>query len=130
MRTVCRESHRAVRLFPSLHLFPRLADLVRSWLLDCVLYRDGAAPGLLLAAEHAHDAAERIARGLVGAEGDRREWVLPILRPHDPMGTTAEVDLDTTHAVHSTDERRCQVTHVVCGAGWELSVRGVWGSCG
>jgi type III restriction enzyme len=100
-------------------LFPRLAELVGSWLRDCVDYRDGAAPGLLLAAGHAHDAAERIARGLVWADGDRQEWVLPILRPHDPVGTTAHVDFDTVKDAHPTDPRRCHVTHVAGATGWE-----------
>jgi type III restriction enzyme len=102
-------------------LFPRLVDAARSWLRDCVAYRDGASPGLLLAAGHAHHAAERIARGLARAEGDREEWVLPILRPHDPTGTTADVDFDTLKEVHPTDRRRCHVTHVACGADWERS---------
>jgi type III restriction enzyme len=100
-------------------LFPQLLAAVRWWLRDCVVYGDGAVPGLLLTGGHADRAAERIAGGLLLADDDRRERVLPILRPHDPMGTTAEVDFDTPHAVHPTDERRCQVTHVVCGAGWE-----------
>jgi type III restriction enzyme len=104
-------------------LFPRLVDAIRSWLRDCVDYRDGAAPGLLLADGHAHRAAERIARGLVGAEGDRQGWVLPVLRPHDPTGTTADVDFDTVKDVHPTDGRRCHVTHVVGGHGRERTAR-------
>jgi len=100
-------------------LFPQLVDVVRSWLRDCVVYHDGGFPGLLLTAENAHHAAERISRGLLRVEGDREERVLPILRPYDPTGTTAEVDFDTLEAVHPTDERRCHVTHVVCGSGWE-----------
>jgi type III restriction enzyme len=104
-------------------LFPRLVDAVRSWLRDCVDYRDGACPGLLLADGHADRAAERIARGLAGAEGDRREWVLPILRPHDPTGTSADVDFDTVKDAHPTDERRCHVTHVVGGNRQERTAR-------
>jgi type III restriction enzyme len=100
-------------------LFPQLVGVVRAWLRDCVAYHGGAFPGLLLDAEHAHRAAERISRGLLGAEGDRQEWVLPILRPHDPTGTTADVDFDTLRAVHPTDRRRCHVTHVVGDRGWE-----------
>ncbi len=100
-------------------LFPQLVDIVRSWLRDCVVYHDGAFPGLLLSAEHAHHAAERIAHGFFRVEDDREELVLPILRSYDPTGSTAEVDFDTLGAVHPTDERRCHVTHVVCGAGWE-----------
>jgi type III restriction enzyme len=100
-------------------LFPPLVGVVRSWLRDYVVYHDGAFPGLLLRAEHAHHATERIANGLVRVEDDREEQVLPILRPYDPTGSTAEVDFDTLGAVHPTDERRCHVTHVVCGTGWE-----------
>jgi type III restriction enzyme len=99
-------------------LFPQLVDIVRSWLRDCVAYHDGAFPGLLLAAGHADRAADRLVSGLAGVGDDRVERVLPILRPHDPTGSTADVDFDTLRAVHPTGERS-HLTHVVCAVGWE-----------
>ena len=48
--------------------------------------------------------------------------MLPILRPYDPVGSTAQVAFDTTKDTYPTDEARCHVTHVVCDSGWEEHV--------
>ncbi len=100
-------------------LFPQLVDIAKSWLRCCVVYHDDTFPGLLLIAENAHHAAEKISHGFLQIQDDREERVLPILRPYDPTGTTGEVDFDTIKDVYPTDEQLCHVTHVVCDTGWE-----------
>jgi type III restriction enzyme len=99
--------------------FPQLVDIAKSWLRETVIYHDDTFPGLLLIAENAHRAAEKIWHGFFQIQDDRDERILPILRPYDPTGTTNDIDFDTTKPTYTTAEERCHVTHVVCDSGWE-----------
>jgi type III restriction enzyme len=103
-------------------LFPQLVDIARLWLRECVVYHDDTFPGLLLITENAYHGAEKIWHGFQWYTDNREELLLPILRPYDPIGTTADVDFDTIKDVHLTDEKRCHVSHVVCDTGWERTV--------
>jgi type III restriction enzyme len=103
-------------------LFPQLVEIAKAWLHECVEYHDDTFPGLLLIAENAHHGAEKIWHGFQWYSDDREELLLPILRPYDPVGTTADVDFDTIKRVYPTDERRCHVSDVVCDTGWEATV--------
>ena len=103
-------------------LFPQVVQIARAWIQEAVTYKDDTFPGLLLLTETLHRAAEKLHQGLVHYQGAREEHVLPILRPYDPVGSTAQVSFDTTKHVYSTDETRCHVTHVVCDSGWEEHV--------
>ena len=103
-------------------LFPQLVDLAKAWLRESVVYHDDTFPGLLLITETAHRAAEKLWHGFFHLQDNREARMLPILRPYDPVGTTAGVDFDTTKPTFRTDEERCHVTHVVCDSGWEDSV--------
>jgi len=99
--------------------FPEILSITRRWLDECVRCKDNAFPQLLLLIEYAHDASDRIYRGIVrGAPGEKR--LLPILRTYEPVGSTRYVDFDTTRPVYVTDERFCHVSHVVADTeSWE-----------
>jgi type III restriction enzyme len=74
---------------------------------------------MLLMAELAHDAADRIYRAIVAATPDLKR-LLPILRSYDAIGSTRYVDFDTTRPVYRSDPAKCQVNYVVADTGtWE-----------
>ena len=102
-------------------LFPQLVRISRRWLSECVTCKDNAFPQLLLLIEFAHDASDRIYKGIVkSTEGDKT--LLPTLRPYDPTGSTRYVDFDTTKATYATRPDRCHVSHVVLDSNWEAKM--------
>lgn len=100
-------------------LFPRLLEITRQWLEQCVKCKDNTFPQLLLLLEYAHDAADRIYRSVVqGTEGAKT--LLPILQPYDTIGSTCHVDFDTIRPVWNTRADKCHVSHVVADTNsWE-----------
>jgi len=100
-------------------LFPQLLDISRRWMADCVDCLDEAFPQLLLLAERAQDAADRIYRAIVDdTQGERT--VLPILHPYHSEGTTRFVAFDTSRPVYATRADRCHLNYVVADTGtWE-----------
>jgi len=100
-------------------VFPQLLDISRRWLDSCVTLKDNAFPQLLLLHEKAYDAADRIYRSIVAADGGER-MLKPIVRPYDPVGSTRYVDFDTTKPTYRTRADRCHVSHVVADTdSWE-----------
>lgn len=100
-------------------LFPQLLRIVRRWRQECLVCKDNTFPQMLLMAELAHDAADRIYRAIVASMPDLKT-LLPILRPYDPLGSTRYVDFDTTRPTWKTNARKCHVSHVVADTGtWE-----------
>ena len=100
-------------------LFPQVLSITKRWIDTCVVCHDRTFPQLLLFAEEAHDAADRIYRSIVrGTEGEKR--LLPILRPYDPVGSTRYVDFDTTKGVLPTG--KSHVNYVVLDSGWEAKL--------
>jgi type III restriction enzyme len=100
-------------------LFPQVLDIARRWLAECVVLKDNTFPQLLLLAEKAHAAAERIYDAIVSTDSGART-LKPILRPYDTVGSTRHVDFDTTKAVYQTDPAKCHVSYVVADTGsWE-----------
>lgn len=100
-------------------LFPSLLGIVREWLEECVTCKDNTFLQLLLLAERAHDAADRIYRAIVASDGGERA-LKPILRPYDTLGSTRHVDFDTIRPVYPTDPAKCHISHVVADTGsWE-----------
>jgi type III restriction enzyme len=100
-------------------LFPQLLDIAKRWLDDCVTLKDNTFPQLLLLIEFAHDAADRIYKAIV-ASTDGTAALKPIMRPYNTIGSTREVDFDTTRAVFATRADRCHISHVVADTGsWE-----------
>ena len=100
-------------------LFPQLLGIAKRWLDECVTFKDGTFPQLLLLIEFAHDAADRIYKAVV-ASTDGQATLKPILRPYDAVGTTRYVDFDTTRAVYATRDDKCHISHVVADTdSWE-----------
>jgi type III restriction enzyme len=86
-------------------LFPRLVQISRDWLDRCV----DLAPGYSLAhilryAELRATAVEAIHQALVVHVGNRRERLRPMIRRHDPTGSTANVSFATRKAVEPTEK--------------------------
>ena len=102
-------------------LFPQLLGITRSWLAECVVLKDNTFPQLLLIAEFAHDAADRIYRSIVASAGAQKT-LKPIMRPYDPVGSTRYVDFDTTRDTYATRPDRCHISHVVLDSNWEAKL--------
>ncbi len=101
------------------YLFPQVLGIANRWLRECVVLKDNTFPQLLLLAEFAHDAADRIYRSIVASAGGEKA-LKPIMRPYDPVGSTRYVDFDTTKAVYPTRPDKCHVSHVVADTeSWE-----------
>lgn len=100
-------------------LFPQLLEIAKRWLAECVTLKDNTFLQLLLLIEFAHDAADRIYKGIV-ASTDGKAALKPILRPYDTVGSTRYVDFDTTRPVYATKADNCHISHVVADTGsWE-----------
>jgi len=109
-------------------LFANLVRLADQWLRDCVTYDADAFVGLLLPAQAAHRAAEKLFGVMVDLmEHDGTEVLLPMFRRFDPEGSTADVYYLTRKVV--IDTTRSQVSHVVLdgikGNTWEEGVAGI-----
>ncbi len=102
-------------------LYPQLLEIARRWLDECVYCKDGAFPQMLLLAELANQAAERIERAIVrsGGAGGR---LLAVLRDYDPVGSTASVDFTTTREVYVADPTKCHLNYVVLDSAWEAKL--------
>src|SRR5205823_10402667 len=100
-------------------LFPQLLGIAKRWLAECVKLKDNTFPQLLLLIEFAHDAADRIYKAIV-ASTDGTASLKPILRPYDTIGSTRDVDFDTTRSVFATRADKCHISHVVADTdSWE-----------
>ena len=104
-------------------LMPQLVAIVRQWMQGGVDYGDETFPGLLLFAQKAHEAAEKIKRAIVKTSGgaERVRATLPL---QDALGTTAGVSYDTLKTVWTTDPTKCHLNFVPEDSGWETKVVG------
>ena len=93
-------------------LFPDLLAISRRWLAECVTLKDNTFPQLLLFAENASDAADRIYKAIVAADSGPKR-LLPIPKPYDALGSTRYVSFDTVRPTYRTAANRCHVSHVV-----------------
>ena len=101
-------------------LFPQLLDIVRHWLMECVYYKDNTYPQMFLIQQYAHIAAHRIYQSVVKSEGAETKALLPILHPHDSVGSTRHVAFDTARPVYPTEAKKCHISHVVADTdSWE-----------
>lgn len=99
--------------------FPRLLEITRQWLAECVRCKDNTFPQLLLLLQFAHDASDRIYQAIVESTPGEKA-LQPILRPYDTLGSTSHVDFDTTRPVFTTRADKCHVSHVVADTeSWE-----------
>ena len=106
--------------------FPQVLDITKQWMTECLTCRDGTFPGLLMVAENTDKAARKIFHKSINSQGGRHIRVLPMLRPYDREGSTADVSFFTTKQVYPTAEERCHVNYVVldgpAGNAWEEHV--------
>ncbi len=99
-------------------LFPQVLAIVKRWLAECVVRKDGTFLQLLLLVENAHKAAEKVHRAIAAASpGERR--VRAVLQSYDTVGTTAGVSYDTTKPRWTTAPDRCHINFVPCDSNWE-----------
>jgi type III restriction enzyme len=105
-------------------VFPELLRLVRRWIDECVVLKDGAFVQMLRLQRFENDAVDKIHRAVVRAgSGDEKVPVLePVLRSQDPLGTTRWVDFDTAKPTYITDPAKCHVSHVVEDSAWETAM--------
>ncbi|HUT60255.1 MAG TPA: DEAD/DEAH box helicase family protein [Phycisphaerae bacterium] len=104
---------------PKPWLFPDLVAIVRQWMRECLTLKVNTFPQLLLLAENAHDACDRIYRAIVAADSGAKR-LLPIPKPYDTVGSTRFVDFDTTRPTYKTDPKKCHISHVVADTeSWE-----------
>jgi type III restriction enzyme len=106
---------------PKAWLFPQLLAITEQWYREWVECKDDAFPQLLYLRELAHNAADKIYRGIAAA-GEERRLLKPILAPYEWQLTTNHVDFDTTRPVYAT-RGKSHVSHIVCDTGsWEQKV--------
>lgn len=100
-------------------LFPDLLQISRLWLRDYVRCKDNTFPQLLLMVQFAHQAADRIYRGVVNSSnGDKR--LKPILNTYNPTGSTRYVAFDTVRNTYETRPDKCHINYVVADTeSWE-----------
>lgn len=99
-------------------LFPQLIAIVQSWLTEQVECKDNTFPQLLLLAELAHRAAERIHLAIAAASlGEAR--LRAMFPAGERTGSSAVVGFDTTKTVYLTNAEKCHVSHVACDSNWE-----------
>ncbi len=104
---------------PKPWLFPQILPIVVSWMDECVVIKGGAFEQMLLLSQYSHTAAQKVASAMVrGTAGEKR--LLPLLRPYDAIGSTAEVDFNTTRTVYETT--KSHLNYVVQDSGWESKV--------
>ncbi|GGP12990.1 DEAD/DEAH box helicase family protein [Nonomuraea glycinis] len=107
-------------------LFPQILQISKQWLAECVDYDPHTFVGLLLIAQHGDRAARRIKDSILTTKGNRQPKALPIFRPFDHVGSTAEVNFSTTKQVFPTAEEKSHVNFVVLdgvdGNTWEQKV--------
>ncbi len=119
------QRHLTVQGQPRPLLFPQVVRLVRQWIAECVDYHDDAFPGLLLVAQQAHQAAEKIMHAITWRDGDRVGRIVPVFRQFDPVGSTSEVDFVTVKEVMAASPERSHVNFVTLdgvGNSWERAV--------
>jgi type III restriction enzyme len=107
--------------FPRQHLFPQIQRICKRWLDEGYLVTQGVPVGAVLYLEIAETVAELIANAIVKSTGEERP-PRAVLDPHQPTGSTASVNFQTTRAVYATDHRKSHVSHVVLDSEWEAEL--------
>ncbi len=100
-------------------LFPRIVQITKAWMKECLVMKDNTFPQLLLLSRLGRSATEKIYRSIVSSV-DGNKKLKPILRGFDNVGDTFHVDFDTTRPVFETDPSKCHISHVVADTkSWE-----------
>jgi type III restriction enzyme len=102
-------------------LFPSLLAITRRWMDECLTCIGDTFPAYLLWPGVGSQAAERIYRACVQAEGTATT-LRPIMDPYNETGSSRHVSFNTTKTnFWQTDPNRCQVNWVVCDSDWEAA---------
>ena len=99
-------------------LFPQILQIVRRWLAECVVCKDNVFPQLLLLAELAHSAAEKVHRAIAAASPEEPR-VRAILQPYNTLGTTVHVSFDSVKELWTTRPEKCHVNFAPLDSRWE-----------
>jgi type III restriction enzyme len=102
-------------------LFPQLLRVSRGWLEGYVTLKDNTFIQMLLLAQLAERASEHVQTAIVRAD-DGRQRLIARLAPYDRLGSTRDVDFDTSKRVMPTSADYCHVSDVVADSGWEHTV--------
>lgn len=106
-------------------LFPKLLRITKEWMEECLILKDNTFPQLLLLTRLGKTASEKIYRSIVSSV-DGTLKVMPILRNFEVLGSTHDVDFDTTKPVFETDADKCHISHVVADTqSWEQKMAAV-----
>lgn len=107
---------------PKVWYFPQILRIVQAWIdYPYVEMKDGCRIQLLLLTENAYAAAEKIYRSIVAGTGAKDQLRL-IVNPNAPVGSSANIDFETTKKVYRTSPRKCQVNYVVMDSDWEAKM--------
>ena len=105
-------------------VFPELLRVVRRWITECVVLKDGAFVQMLRLRQFQDDAVDRIHRAIIrsGTEEESTPVLEAVLRPFDPVGSTRHVDFDTSKPVYVADPAKSHISHVVEDSNWEANM--------
>ena len=111
---------------PKLHLFGQLKRIVQRWLKSHLRCEGETLPAMLLYAQLAELACQRITAAINRAaqqQAASNRQALPVtalLDPYNPSGSTATVNFTTSKKLRwQTAANRCHVNWVVCDSDWE-----------
>jgi len=113
-----------VKSEPKPWLFPRLVELCTAWIDRAVTVDEGWHLGHLAKyAQWQARACDAVHAAVTSYDNDRRPVMRPILRRHDPVGSTAGVLFMTRKTALPAAEDRSEISHVVLdgigGNTWE-----------
>jgi type III restriction enzyme len=104
-------------------LFPRLVEICRRWLDECVTTDPDVSKGHLLLTQACARAAEKVFGSIIRYPETRPAVLLPIIRRFDPEGSTDDVRFLTRKVVMDPPPDKSQLNHVVLdgvrGNSWE-----------
>jgi type III restriction enzyme len=102
--------------------FPQLVHICRSWLKSNVdVASDFSLGHMMGSTQRQEEAADAVYNAITRHVGNRRERLRPMIRPFDPVGSTANVRFSTRKAVEETE--KSEISHVtldgIGGNTWE-----------
>ena len=110
---------RDVNKDPQLYLFGNLKQITRQWLNKCLVCKGGTYPAQLMYRELADMACERITAAITRSEMGSRP-IKAILDPYNSVGSTAQVNFNTSASIrYQTDPRCCHINWVIADSEWE-----------
>jgi len=105
-------------------IFPPIVEIARRWVAECVTVEPGSHLGMLLLSENTERAAEHLVKAIQWVDQPGEPLLRPVLRPFDPVGSTAGVAFFTRKA--AIDTTKSHVNRVVLdgpgGNTWEQIV--------